>query len=357
MPVVAIQRGGQRVCNWDNYAERFRIAASMYRLDKEWVDACLVYALYLHKHKLPIIYDQEHLGYLTGIDVNVLLNAANNTVDYYKIWKIPKKRQGEFREIAEPLPSLKLVQRFLYSKLFAFLPISKYAKGFVPQKNVLDHVRWHTGQRVVCLLDLKDYFPSISGNRVYGLLRSYGYTKEISWLIAKLCTLNGGLPQGAPTSPVISNVITRRMDNRLFGLARKFGMRYSRYADDIAFSGNDFPRRVIRYAQEIIEDEGFALNESKSRILQSSQRQEIVGVVVNEKRQLRRSMRRSIRQQMYFIEKYGLLDHMRRSGTTRSAYLSHLLGRVEWARYINPGDEEMRTYSLKLRKFMSDYIT
>lgn len=352
MPIVAFDakllKGG-----WRSYATRFQTAANLYKRDPKWTTLCLNYAEPLFRRGLPVIYDTEHLASLCGFSRHYLLRVVRKQDGHYRTWMMPKRTPGEFREIAEPLPALKSVQRWLHINLFGKLRLSKYAKGFVPRLSVLDHARWHTKKPVVCTIDVKDFFPSIGTQRVAGLVRSLGYTNGISWVIARICTLNDQLPQGAPTSPSIANVVASRLDARLFGLAKHCHLNYSRYADDLAFSGREIDRRFISATERIVSEEGFSINTKKTRVMHHWQQQRVTGVVVNSGKRLARSDRRRIRQQIYYIRSYGIRNHLVHVGDGRSGTIAHLLGRVQWALFIDPADDEMREYESYLRNLLA----
>jgi RNA-directed DNA polymerase len=121
-------------------------------------------------------------------------------------------------------------------------------------------------------LDLKDFFPSINLNRIIFVFKSLGYPNKIAFYLASICSYNESLPQGAPTSPILSNIIAKQLDKRLISLAKKYSLKFTRYADDLTFSGKKIPAKFIEYIKNIIEDEGFVVNESKTRLYKNNRK-------------------------------------------------------------------------------------
>jgi RNA-directed DNA polymerase len=328
---------------WSTYESRFRRAAKREGLSGAYVEQCLSYAKPLHEKKLPIIYDQQHLAVLVGYSVDFLLGASNGTERFYRSFSV-RKTSGGLRLISEPLPSLKGIQRWILDNILYRSPPSPFAKAFVPRSSIRHNARFHRAQQNVLSLDVKEFFPSIKSPRVYGLFKRMGYCGEVAAMLARLCTLEDSLPQGAPTSPALSNLIIVRLDRRLGGYAKKYGLRYTRYADDITFSANDLNAgEAIRFVKTVLRDEGMVLNENKTRLMRPHQRQEVTGIVVNTKKmQAPRETRRSLRQTIYYIEKYGIDSHMQFLRKDRANYEKHVLGIANFVLFINPKDRDAR---------------
>lgn len=325
--------------NWQQYVKDFREAALAHDYGDEYIQNCLQYARPLYEKNLPIIFDKEHLSGLVGYQLDYLLAACHSTPKFYRVFKVTKKQGGE-REIAEPLPSLKEIQRWILDNILYKCEVSRFAKGFIPKVSIRDNARFHRNQPLVLSLDIKDFFPSIKIGRVYNYFRRLGYQRHVLYLLTHLCTLNGSLPQGSPTSPTLSNLIVLRMDRRFAGFALKEKIRYTRYADDITFSGKFQVGRIIRFARKVVAEEGLELNEEKTRLMQRHQRQEVTGIVVNEKLQAPRKDRRELRKIMFFIEKYGLDSHIRHTQNFRINYVKHLLGIANFFLFVNPKDKD-----------------
>jgi len=223
------------------------------------------------------------------------------TVDHYHRFQIPKRRGG-MRNVSAPKAKLRGAQRFVLEQVLARVPIHAAATAFSPGTSTVQNAARHMGASVVVRLDLKDFFPSIPFARVRNAFAALGYSGAVSTVLALLCTesprvsmsLDGQtrhvalgervLPQGACTSPALSNWICRRLDARLSGLATRFGWTYSRYADDLIFSSSDPDpdlKSLISCARSIIRDEKLVVNDEKTRIMRRNARQSITGLVVN----------------------------------------------------------------------------
>ncbi len=199
----------------------------------------------------------------------------------YKRFEIPKKRGGT-REIFAPATSLKIVQQKLNQVLQIVYKVKPSAHGFVPEKSILSNALPHVRKRFVLNLDLKDFFPSINFGRVRGLFMHRPYTRnhEVATTLAQICCFNGYLPQGAPSSPIVSNMICAKLDSELQRLAKEHRCTYTRYADDITISTSHliFPGGLAYFSDErgrveigdelktIIKDNWFEINELKNRL-------------------------------------------------------------------------------------------
>ena len=242
--------------------------------------------------------------------------TANGEHRYTSFW-IPKKKRGEFRAIDAPIAPLKNIQRALNSVLQAVYTPHQAAMGFVPGRSVVDNARVHLAQRYIYNIDLKDFFPSVHSGRVYArlLAKPFSLPPEIASLICDLCCFtnsdgNKVLPQGAPTSPIITNIICERMDRKLQKLAKAYGLHYTRYADDITFSGSKYvfasDGRFCSLLNHIVEEEEhFTINWNKTRLGHRGKRQEVTGVTVNEKPNVSRSYVRQLRTLLHNWEMNG----------------------------------------------------
>ncbi len=183
------------------------------------------------------------------------------------------------------------------------------------RRSIVTNAEPHVGADVIINVDIKDFFHSISYRRVKGLFRSFGYSESASTIFALLCTVTfvnhrSYLPQGAPTSPMITNLICRRLDQRLTQMAESFGFRYTRYADDLTFSASNESvcniGKVLRHTEGIVKHEGFEINRDKTQIMRKSNRLEVTGIVVNSKPSISREKLKRFRATLYQIEQDGL---------------------------------------------------
>ena len=252
----------------------------------------------------------------------------------YRTFTIRKKSGGK-RKIHAPVKGLKTIQKALNLIFQCVFTPHHAANGFVPERSIVDNARVHQGAHYVYNIDLKDFFPSIEMGRVAACLRLPPFnlidtTEEpLAFLLANLCCTpiqverknekgewikqnRNVLPQGAPTSPIVTNIVAQRLDKRLNGLSRRFGANYTRYADDITFSsmhniyqqGEEFLIELTR----IIEGQGFHINPTKTRLQKNGYRQEVTGLVVNEKVNVQRRYVKQIRRWLYLWERYGYTE-------------------------------------------------
>lgn len=228
---------------------------------------------------------------------------------FYHSYLVPKKRGG-FREIFAPTNELKAVQR----KIADFLVINKKQNlnvsfGFELNTNMVVGARKHVNKQVVINLDIKDFFQSINKKMIAESLRKTFNLNTISWKFLEIVTLKGYLPTGAPSSPVLSNIYCHEMDLELLKFSKEFKFTYTRYADDLTFSTDEKinKKNVIKFITKIIERYQFKINSKKTKVFSRSYRQEVTGLVVNEKVNLSREFRYNLKALLHNLKKDGLV--------------------------------------------------
>lgn len=241
----------------------------------------------------------------------------------YVTFQVPKKKKGEFRTIDAPCAGLKMIQRAINLIFQTIYTPHEAAMGFVPHRSVVTNARVHVGQKYVYNIDLKDFFPSITSGRLFKRLQvaPFCMDKKMASLVTDLCCYTNAdgknvLPQGAPTSPTITNFISEHLDRKLSKLARAYGMKYTRYADDITFScsSNMFAGdgKFCKSLRNIIEnEEHFKINTDKTRLCHSGERQEVTGLTVNEQSNVTRKYVKQIRLFLHIWEAKGLPEVQR----------------------------------------------
>ena len=204
------------------------------------------------------------------------------------------------------------------------------------RNHIRENPRFHRCQPMVLSLDIKDFFGSISATKVYRFFKRLGYCKSVSTMITHLCTLDQSLPQGhrQPGNLEFPSMI----DHSSCGYAIKNKIRYTRYADDLTFSGDFDVGSLITLVIRVLEDEGLTLNGKKTRLMLAHNRQEVTGIVVNRKMQAQKIVRSKLRQTIFYIEKYGLDSHMEFKSETRANYVNHLRGIANFILFVNPKD-------------------
>lgn len=329
--------------DYNNYEKKFRIKASAAGYSEEDILRCLSYAQRLIENKLPIIYNTSNLAALVGYRKNYLKRAALFTSFFYRSFTI-KKRSQELRYLKEPLPSLKEIQIWILKNILYEIPISKYAKAYIPNRNILDNVKFHRNKEKVVTLDIENFFSCISRTSVEQIFNQYGYSSNVSNLLSKLCCCDDILPQGAPTSAYLSNIYLTNFDVIIGQYCNKINVRYTRYADDLTFSGEFDETELVNLVTKELLKIDLKINLNKTKVMRQSERQIVTGVVVNKVIQITKEQRKEIRQELYYIKKFGLNSHLQKTQNYRANYLPHLLGKINYSLYINPQDEEMLGY-------------
>lgn len=284
----------------------------------------------LASHGLPVLTTAKDVAHAMGITVPELrfLSYGRKTsgVNHYVRFAIAKKTGGE-RVISAPMPRLKKAQRWLLDHVLAKPAITDVAHGFAPDRSIVTNARPHVKAAIVVNLDLRDFFPSLTFRRIKGLFEGLGYGEEVSTIFALLTTepdvveveLDGitsyvaqgarKLPQGSPASPAITNLVCRRLDKRLEGMAAQLGYKYTRYADDLTFSADAADDanvgKLLRRTRWIVAQEGFTPHEKKTRIFRRGRRQEVTGVVVNDNPGVPRDVLKRFRALLFQLDKDG----------------------------------------------------
>jgi RNA-directed DNA polymerase len=276
------------------------------------------------------------------------------TRTHYVRFSVPKKCGGT-RTLSAPHKTLAWTQRWIFNNILKRLPVNSAAHGFVTGRSIVSNARPHADRAVLINFDLADFFPSVPFPRVRSLFQRLGYSGAVATLLALLCTecprrevrYDGrtyfvatgprGLPQGACTSPALANQVARRLDRRLAGLAKKLNLVYTRYADDLTLSSAEPMNERIGYlmarVRHIAEDEGFTINEKKSRVLRKNSAQIVTGLVVNDKPTLPRREIRRLRAILHRAAREGL-DRQNRAGHPH--FVAQLQGKIALLHMIRP---------------------
>ena len=314
----------------------------------------------LGRRGLPLLASPADVAKALGLTVSRLrwlcFHAEAPTRTHYVYFEVPKK-SGGMRLLAAPHDDLKAAQHWVLENILSKLPVTDSAHGFHPGRSTVTNAQQHVGRDVVVNCDLSDFFPSITFPRVRGVFEAVGYSPAAATVLALLCTesprarvVNDGvthwvavsqraLPQGAPTSPALSNQVARKLDQRLRGVCNKLGWAYTRYADDLTFSAG--PDRsgaegetkkgqrdqrdqigwLLARVHHLSRDEGFRLNSQKTRVQRAARRQEVTGIVVNDKTGVPREDVRRLRAILHGAKKTGLAAQNRANVAHFEAWL------------------------------------
>jgi RNA-directed DNA polymerase len=318
----------------------------------------------LHTCAAPELAMQADLARLLELsmeDLSWLAISRPNVVQHYRCRLLPK-RTGGLRLIEVPKAGLKMVQRNILDKLLVHVPMHEAAMGFKKGCNVVQHASLHRGQAIVLRFDLQNFFHSITMARVQGLWRLLGYPEVVAKMLAQLCVARTPehvvarlteanqlnflqtkqlalphLPQGAPTSPALANWAAFHLDLRLQGLAQALDARYSRYADDLVFSGGlalqAHHDRITAWVDAIAQAEGFKLNACKTRCASQATRQFVTGVVVNAKTNVPRAEFDRMKAGLHRLAGRGVSDQTLEEA---SRLRDQWRGRIAWVAQLNP---------------------
>lgn len=288
---------------------------------------------------------------------------------HYTTFSVPKKSGGQ-RLLASPKKQIRAAQNWILENILSKLALHPAAHGFVASRSTLTNATPHVGKAVLVNTDLEDFFPSITFPRVKGIFEELGYSPAAATILALISTesprrcavVNGvtlhiacgprALPQGACTSPALSNLAARRLDSRLSGIATKLGWTYTRYADDASFSAGsatsgDYAKQVgylLARIRHISQEEGFRVKESKTRILRRNQQQSVTGIVVNDKPATPRETRRRLRAILHGAKNRGVASQNRDGHTN---FVAHIDGMISYIQMVQP--EEGRKLRAKFQ--------
>jgi RNA-directed DNA polymerase len=264
-------------------------------LDERFIAFLAAYSGAMTRRGVEPLLDRRDLAQRLGFALPDLTAIAAKTARLYREIRLPKTADT-FRVVHSPREPLRGIQRWIQANVLARYQPHGAAHGFVAGRSILTNARPHVGRTTVVAMDIEGFFPSITWRQVRKAFEQIGYPHSVAVLLANLCTRDGVLPQGAPTSPAVSNVVCDRLDRRLAGLAASRGFRYSRYADDMTFSSND-PRitSLIPFIRRIIEEAGFRVRDDKTRVARAGARHTVTGIVVNERPNLPREQVRRLR--------------------------------------------------------------
>ena len=285
-----------------------------------------------------------------GISAKTLYAVSNNLGKHYRKVSLPKK-SGGFRNLSVPDEVLKSIQKRIVDLLLIHMLVSRYAKAYRFGSSTLRNAKHHVGKRVVLKLDILHFFDSIRYSTVKdNVFPEEIYAEPLRILLTMLCYHNDALPQGAPSSPAITNIILYEFDEQVGQWCQDRGIAYTRYCDDMTFSGDFDPAEVIRFVRLELKKMGFLLNEQKTRIQRPGQQQTVTGIVVNEKLSIPADYRRKLWQELYYCRKFGIQEHLQRIGleVTEDTYRMQLLGKVNYVLQVHPDDRDM----LEARKWL-----
>lgn len=301
--------------------------------------AYLRYIYKLNYKGLPIVFELKHLAKILGIKYKVLVYMVYNSESYYYSFQL-KKRRGGLRDISAPYPLMRYTQFWILNKILPKVSLHDSSFAYQKERSIVDNAKKHLGQNHLLKMDLKNFFPSIKIKRIIPIFKYLGYSNHVSFYLASLCCLDDSLPQGACTSPYLSNIVCKRLDKKLEKLATTNQLNYSRYADDLTFSGNIIPELIIDEVTNLVISEGFKVNEEKTILLEENKKKIVTGISVSgDELKLPKTTRKSLRQEVFYIKKYGLKNHLKKKEINDPIYLERLVGKFHFWLQIEPKNE------------------
>jgi RNA-directed DNA polymerase len=335
----------------------------------------------LTQQGLPVFKDAFALAkamHTTIGEVRWLSFSRNvSQTSHYQRFTIAKKTGGE-RLISAPMPRLKHTQHWILEHILKKVSVHEAAHGFMNQKSIVSNANPHLAAETVVNMDMKNFFPTITYERVKGVFRKLGYSQQISTILALLCTepdileteldgekwyvANGErhLPQGAPTSPMITNILCRKLDARLLGLSKKHGFAYTRYADDMTFSakgeGTKKVNLLLQGVHQIVADEGLIVHPDKTKVMRKGGRKEVTGITVNNLTpSVSREKLRNFRAFLHQVEKQGHANGL--SWSTSPDPLRSALGYARFVAMVQPEKGKILIAKTKalIEKIKTDY--
>ncbi len=302
-------------------------------------------------YNTPFINDTYQLAQVLGLRRSTLFRLVRGADGYYDEIVIQKKSGGK-RILHAPQPLLKEIQQVILKHILEKLPVSPYATAYIPQKRLWDNAAPHTGHTYLLKMDITDFFGSITFLQVISsAFPSKMYPPQVGAILTRLCCRSEVLPQGAPTSPMLSNIVMRRFDNALGGWCRQHGITYTRYCDDLTFSANTPLYAVYCKAAAMLEEMGFEVNAQKTRFVTHATRQTVTGLTVNEKVSVPADYKRTLRQELHYAIKFGVGDSIVRGNKTAfirdgkpdaDRYYHHLKGKTRFVLSVEPKNKWFR---------------
>ena len=280
-----------------------------------------------------------------GFSARTLYGLSNNLEKHYHNVLIPKS-DGSKRKLSVPDLILKRVQKSIADNILSQYPISKYAKAYKIGSNVVQNAQPHVGKKKILKLDIEGFFDHILYSQVKDIVfYKEKFAEPIRVLLTMLCYYKESLPQGAPTSPAITNIIMYDFDETVGAFCFEKNIAYTRYCDDMTFSGDFDEGEIISFVKGKLRKLGLFLKNRKTAIIPAFKRQTVTGIVVNEKLNITKEYKKNIRQEMYYIRKFGLDEHLNKLGISdKRGYLLSLKGRIAFVLQTIPHDREFAEY-------------
>lgn len=325
------------------------------------------YKTILLANNLPVIYTVEHLCLVADVPIKLIREICNsNRINYYRRFKLRKKRGG-YRLIQTPFDTLKYLQKWILIHILNNVESNPNSFGFDKNSSIYDNAKVHLKAESILKMDLMRFYDSINERRIYGIIKSLGYHPNLAVSIAKLLTTEpdsfffktfkkneqplknylqglekknlfteGVISQGAPSSPKLANLVCRNLDKRLHQLAVNNNLAYSRYADDLTFSGDlEILKKIKKTVSHIVKDENLFINHSKTKIIKSGGKFLVTGLnIENDKVTVPRIFKKEIEHHLYHCLNNGVMNHLAKASIPNRNFKEWLLGKIAFVHSI-----------------------
>lgn len=324
----------------------------------DYIKVCLEYAENLYSRNLPVIFSPYHLARHLHLNFLLYPDLLKNRSQNYRYFQIGKRRGGK-RPINSPNSKIKTIQYWILTNILEKLLTHDAGTGYKKGTSIIKNAAVHQNSEMILKIDLKSFFDSIYEPRVYGLFKEIGYESNVAVDLAKLCTafilpdngitilannqdergfaIHASLPQGAPTSPILSNLIGYKLDSRLSGIAKSSGCRYSRYSDDLTFSGKKEQLPALGLIKHIVREENFIVNNEKTRYMRKGTRQIVTGISVANGLHVPKKYKKELWRHLHICQKFGPKSHLLwLNKKPKENFADYILGKIMFVRQVEP---------------------
>lgn len=320
-------------------------------LNVEEKDSLIEYGLKIDKNNCPIFFDKQHvlLTFNFSVEENIDQVLIKKSISYTK-----QKKNGALREVWQPSYKIKVIQRWILKNILEKFIVSEHAHGFIKNKSILTNAMTHNYDEEcwILSLDIRNFFPSITIEQVRRIFLKVGYAEEVSNVLSQLCTINGKLVQGFPTSPYIANIVMKELDDEFHSLAKRCNLRYSRYADDLSFSSihdkgyKKLAKKIVDIVESILWSHNFVLNKSKTRLMKKNESKKVTGLMITTKGiKIPTNYIKKLEKELYYCKRFGVSNHLKYNNKiTKANYKGYITGMI---RYVYMVDKELGIKYLK----------
>lgn len=291
---------------------------------------------------------------INNIPPSIIAAMINSPASFYRKFSMPKRRGG-IREINAPYPSLAIIQKKIYSFLKANFINHDAAFAFIAGKNAILHAEKHVDSVELLTIDISNFFSTINKKQLYDCLLKLNIDSSLCSYISSLCCLEDVLPQGAPSSPILSNIVFYKVDCRLNSLAKKLNIKYSRYADDLVFSGEKISPKLIDYVTNILNNSGYEVNTKKTSLKRRSSKKIITGISISSGTlKAPKNFKRQLRNQIHILEKNH--NNISNIKPLDPLIYERILGKINYVLQIEPDNKFYINKKITLSEYHQQFL-